>query len=134
MEGMLAGKLMLEQTLDLNVFGEPLQVCGRDPLTGFYREGCCSTGAEDRGVHVVCAQVTAAFLEFSRSRGNDLSTPVPDYRFPGLKPGDSWCLCAARWHEAWEAGVAPPLRLAATHQAALQYVPLEVLQEHALVD
>lgn len=118
--------------VDLNVLGEPLEICGRDPITGFYRDGCCSTGSEDQGVHVVCAEVTEAFLAFSRDRGNDLITPMPAYRFPGLKPGDRWCLCAARWREAWEAGAAPPIHLNATHQAALQYVPLAVLQEYAV--
>ncbi len=122
----------MPEQLHLNVFGEPLQVCSCQPLTGFYRDGCCRTGVEDGGVHVICARVTAEFLEFSRSRGNDLITPNPVYSFPGLKPGDYWCLCAARWREAWEAGVAPPVNLAATHQAALNYVPLQVLQEYAL--
>ncbi len=121
----------MPEKLQLNVFGEPLQVCSCQPLTGFYRDGCCRTGVDDAGVHVICARVTAAFLEFSRSRGNDLITPNPVYGFPGLQPGDYWCLCAARWREAWEAGVAPPVNLAATHQAALNYVPLHVLQEYA---
>jgi uncharacterized protein (DUF2237 family) len=103
-----------------NVLGAPLAVCGTVPLTGFYRTGCCDTGPDDLGVHVVCAQVTAEFLAFSRSRGNDLSTPRPEYGFAGLRPGDRWCLCADRWQEALEAGVAPPVVLAATHEAALE--------------
>ncbi|HMQ34151.1 MAG TPA: DUF2237 domain-containing protein [Chloroflexaceae bacterium] len=114
-----------------NVLGGSLATCGVAPLTGFYRTGCCDTGPEDLGVHVVCAQVTAEFLAFSRSRGNDLSTPRPEYGFPGLKPGDRWCLCADRWQEALEAGVAPPVVLAATHEAALESVRREDLLRHA---
>lgn len=115
-----------------NVFGEPLAHCGRDPLTGFYRDGCCNTGYDDPGIHVVCAQVTREFLAFSRERGNDLSTPAPELGFAGLKPGDRWCLCAGRWKEAFDAGVAPPVVLAATHEEALAIVPLEALKRHAL--
>lgn len=115
-----------------NVLGEPLQSCSTAPLTGFFRSGCCDTGPEDRGLHVVCAQVTAEFLSFSRSRGNDLITPMPVYRFPGLKPGDRWCLCATRWLEALRAGVAPPVLLAATHERALEVVSLGDLKRHAL--
>ena len=115
-----------------NVLGEPLQSCSTAPLTGFFRSGCCDTGPEDRGLHVVCAQVTAEFLSFSRSRGNDLITPMPAYRFPGLKPGDRWCLCATRWLEALRAGVAPPVLLAATHERALEVVSLGDLKRHAL--
>ncbi len=115
-----------------NVFGEPLQDCSHDPLTGFFRDGCCNTGREDLGVHTVCTRVTREFLEFSRSRGNDLSTPVPAFGFPGLKPGDHWCLCAARWAEAHAAGVAPPVRLAATHERTLEIVPLADLKRRAL--
>ncbi|NTU81520.1 MAG: DUF2237 domain-containing protein [Chloroflexales bacterium] len=115
-----------------NVLGGPLAVCGTEPLTGFYRTGCCDTGPDDVGVHVVCAQVTAEFLAFSRSHGNDLSTPRPAYGFPGLKPGDRWCLCADRWQEALEAGVAPPVVLAATHEAALGVVRREDLLRHAI--
>ena len=115
-----------------NVLGEPLQSCSTAPLTGFFRSGCCDTGPEDRGLHVVCAQVTAEFLVFSRSRGNDLITPMPAYRFPGLKPGDRWCLCATRWLEALRAGVAPPVLLAATHERALEVVSLADLKRHAL--
>jgi uncharacterized protein (DUF2237 family) len=101
-------------------------------MTGFYRDGCCHTGPGDYGVHVVCAQVTKEFLVFSRRRGNDLATPVPEYGFPGLKPGDRWCLCAMRWKEAMDAGVAPPVILAATHISALEFVALEALRAHAL--
>ena len=119
-------------TTSRNVFGEPLVSCSTEPLTGFYRSGCCDTGPEDRGLHVVCARLTAEFLEFSRRRGNDLTTPVPAFRFPGLKPGDRWCLCAARWQEAFLAGVAPPVVLAATHERALEIVSLADLKRHAL--
>lgn len=114
-----------------NVLGQDLQVCCQSPMTGFYRTGKCETGAQDQGVHIVCAQVTAKFLAFSQARGNDLSTPIPMYDFPGLKPGDCWCLCASRWQEALEAGFAPPIKLSATHEAMLDYFPLEVLKEHS---
>lgn len=117
-----------------NVLGETLQVCSLSPRTGFYRDGCCETGPQDQGVHVVCAEVTAEFLAFTKSRGNDLSTPAPMYNFPGLKEGDRWCLCASRWKEALEAGVAPPIVLEATHEATLKYVPFEVLQEHSVIN
>ncbi len=116
----------------LNVLGQPLQQCCTQPQTGFYRDGFCHTGPDDLGVHVVCAVVTQEFLEFSRSRGNDLITPRPQWSFPGLKPGDGWCLCAQRWKEALQAGVAPPVRLASTHAKALEYVRLEDLLKHAL--
>jgi uncharacterized protein (DUF2237 family) len=115
-----------------NVLGEPLAPCSHDPLTGFYRDGCCNTGREDAGSHTVCARVTAEFLEFSRQRGNDLSTPRPESGFPGLQPGDRWCLCAARWREALEAGVAPPVALLSTHLAALGFVSLADLKRHAI--
>jgi len=115
-----------------NVLGGPLAECGTSPLTGFFRNGCCHTSAEDVGRHVVCAQMTAAFLEFSRKRGNDLSTPQPDFGFPGLKPGDRWCLCAARWREALEAGNAPRVILAATHEATLDIVALKDLKRYAI--
>ena len=115
-----------------NVLGGPLAICGADPLTGFYRTGCCDTGPDDVGLHVVCAQVTAEFLAFSRSRGNDLSTPQLAHGFVGLKPGDRWCLCASRWQEALEAGVAQPVVLAATHVAALEVVRREDLLRHAV--
>ncbi|GFE67913.1 DUF2237 family protein [Chroococcus sp. FPU101] len=123
---------MYKVTEAKNVLGETLQVCSLSPKTGFYRDGCCETGPQDMGVHVVCAEVTAEFLAFTKSQGNDLSTPAPMYNFPGLKEGDRWCLCASRWKEAIEAGVAPPIVLEATHEAALKYVALEVLQEHSL--
>ena len=117
----------------LNVLGTELLSCSFDPLTGFFRDGCCNTDVHDHGSHVVCAKVTAEFLAFSRSRGNDLSTPRPEYRFAGLQPGDRWCLCALRWKEAWEAGVAPPVVLESTHAKALEWIPLAALQAHALV-
>ena len=116
-----------------NVLGKPLKVCCTDPMTGFYRTGKCDTGPGDLGLHIVCARVTAEFLQFSRSRGNDLTTPFPEAGFPGLKPGDQWCLCAARWKEAMEAGVAPPVDLAATHMSALEFVSLDELTAHAVV-
>jgi hypothetical protein len=114
-----------------NVLGKPLEVCCTNPMTGFYRDGSCRTDAHDAGTHVVCARVTAVFLEFSRERGNDLITPRPEFRFPGLKPGNCWCLCATRWREALRAGVAPPVRLEGTHIKALEFVTLEALQAHA---
>jgi hypothetical protein len=115
-----------------NVLGGPLAECGSKPLTGFYRDGCCNSGQDDFGVHVVCAQMTRDFLEFSLARGNDLSTPLPDFGFPGLKPGDRWCLCAARWREASQAGHAPPVVLTATHERALEFVSLEDLKKYAI--
>jgi uncharacterized protein (DUF2237 family) len=115
-----------------NVLGEVLQPCGEEPLTGFYRDGCCNTGPEDAGVHVVCARMTAEFLAFTRARGNDLSRPAPAVGFPGLRPGDRWCLCAARWQEALEAGAAPRVVLRATHEAALDHVSLADLKRYAL--
>jgi len=119
-------------TQQRNVYGEPLEVCSLNPTTGFYRSGCCETGAEDVGVHTVCVEVTQEFLAFSKSRGNDLSTPRPEFGFPGLAPGDRWCLCAARWQEALEAGVAPRVVLAATHEATLDIAKLTDLKRHAL--
>ena len=116
----------------LNVFGEALQECSDQPKTGFFRDGCCNTGDQDVGSHTVCVEVTQDFLEFSRFRGNDLSTPHPQFNFPGLKPGDRWCLCAPRWHEAAEAGFAPPVILEATHELALEHVSLGDLKYHAL--
>jgi len=116
----------------LNVLGEPLLPCSDNPVTGFFRDGCCNTSKDDIGMHVVCVRVTREFLEFSRFRGNDLSTPLPEFGFPGLKPGDQWCLCAARWQEALEAGVAPRVVLQATHAAALKVVSLEDLKKYAL--
>lgn len=115
-----------------NVLGEELQSCSTDPKTGFYRDGCCNTGAGDVGVHTVCAVVTDAFLAYSASVGNDLSTPMPQYGFAGLQPGDSWCLCAPRWQEALEAGAAPRVKLAATHIQTLEWCGLQDLQDHAV--
>ena len=115
----------------LNVLGGPLEACSFDPLTGYLRDGCCNTDADDHGTHVVCARMTEAFLAYSLSRGNDLVTPRPQFRFAGLKPGDRWCLCALRWKEALQAGVAPPVHLAATQAKALEVVTLEQLQQHA---
>ena len=115
-----------------NVRGGVLAECSLDPVTGFYRDGCCSTGDDDHGRHVVCAVMDAAFLAFSVARGNDLVTPMPAYQFPGPKPGDRWCLCALRWKEALAAGVAPPVHLEATHAKALTVVTLDQLQAHAL--
>ena len=115
-----------------NVLGGPLQPCSERPLTGFYRDGCCNTGYDDVGIHVVCVRLTREFLAFSKKHGNDLSTPAPAAGFPGLKPGDRWCLCVGRWKEALDAGVAPPVVLAATHEEALAVVPLAVLKRHAI--
>lgn len=115
-----------------NVLGEPMQSCCNDPMTGFYRDGYCHTGPEDLGVHTVCVRVTAEFLEYSKSRGNDLSTPHPEFGFPGLTAGDKWCLCAARWQEAFEAGKAPRVALMATHKSTLEIIDLKDLKSHAL--
>ncbi|HLO47527.1 MAG TPA: DUF2237 domain-containing protein [Kamptonema sp.] len=115
-----------------NVLDSQLEICCTAPLTGFYRDGLCRTGGQDFGSHVVCAQLTAEFLEFTKLRGNDLTAPVPEFEFPGLKPGDRWCLCAARWREAMEAGVAPPVVLSATHARALESVSLKDLKKHAI--
>lgn len=120
----------MEMSESVNVLGEKLETCGKDPMTGFYRDGCCNVGPDDLGLHAVCAVVTAEFLEFSKAQGNDLSTPRPEFGFEGLKPGDSWCLCAARWQEAFEAGSAPRVRLRATHQAALEKCALDDLKAH----
>ncbi len=117
---------------DLNVLGSELEPCGTDPLTGFHRDGCCSTGPEDVGSHTICAVVTTEFLEHQRSIGNDLSTPMPLYRFPGLVPGDRWCVTAVNWLRAHEEGRAAPVVLASTHLRALDVVPLAALQEHAV--
>jgi uncharacterized protein len=115
-----------------NVLGGELATCSMNPKTGFYRNGCCETGVNDHGTHTVCAVMTAEFLEFSYSRGNDLITPRPEYEFPGLKPGDNWCLCASRWREAFQAGKAPLVNLAATHEKTLEFVSLEDLQRFAI--
>lgn len=115
-----------------NVLGGELKECSRSPLTGFYRDGCCNTGADDRGMHILCAQMTEEFLSFSQTRGNDLITPKPVFHFPGLQPGDKWCLCVARWIEAWDAGMAPPVDLEATHISVLEFVSLEELKKYAI--
>jgi len=115
-----------------NVLGTDLQKCSTDPLTGFYRDGCCRTGKEDLGIHTVCIQATAEFLDFSKQVGNDLSTPIEKYQFPGVQPGDRWCLCAQRWQQALEAGAAPPVVLEATHMSTLEFSDLEDLQAHAV--
>ena len=115
----------------VNVFGEPLELCNDNPVTGFFRDGCCNTSEQDAGSHTVCVRVSAEFLEFSKSRGNDLSTPVPAFGFSGLKPGDRWCLCASRWAEAYNHDAAPRVYLRRTHRRALEYVPLEVLRTFA---
>ncbi|MDX1890829.1 DUF2237 domain-containing protein [Mycolicibacterium sp. 050158] len=117
---------------DRNVLGGPLEDCGTDPLTGFHRDGCCSTGPQDVGLHTICAVVTTEFLEHQRSIGNDLVTPMPHYRFPGLTPGDRWCVTAANWLRAHQDGRAAPVVLAASHERTLDVVPLEVLREHAV--
>jgi uncharacterized protein (DUF2237 family) len=115
-----------------NVLGTELQTCGTDPMTGFFRDGCCNTDANDFGMHLVCAVMTDSFLQFSKAAGNDLTTPMPAYQFPGLVEGDHWCLCVQRWQEALKANVAPKVNLAATHISALEFVDLEDLQEHSI--
>ncbi len=122
----------IEIDASVNVLGGQLETCSTAPMTGFFRNGCCDTSAEDRGSHTVCVVLTAEFLAFSKSCGNDLSTPRPEFGFGGLKPGDQWCLCAARFLEAYEAGQAPRVKLTATHRRALDIVPLDYLREHAL--
>lgn len=116
---------------DRNIFGEKLEECSTNPMTGFYRNGCCSTGKEDRGTHTVCAIMTKEFLAFTRRMGNDLSTPIPAFDFPGLKPGDRWCLCALRWREAFDHGVAPKVVLESTHERTLEFVRMEDLVQCA---
>ena len=115
-----------------NVFGEPLQRCSIEPMTGFYRNGCCDTGPDDGGSHTVCIVATDEFLQFSKAHGNDLSTPMPDFGFPGLRAGDRWCLCAPRWKEALDAGRAPRVVLRATHEGALAFCSLAELKRHAI--
>lgn len=121
-----------EDTKKFNVYGEELQMCCLDPLTGYYRNGQCLTDASDYGTHIVCARMTDDFLQFSKARGNDLITPKPSFSFPGLKAGDSWCLCISRWVEAHKEGVAPPISLKATNIKALEYVPLSILEAYAI--
>ncbi|QIK65972.1 DUF2237 domain-containing protein [Nocardioides sp. HDW12B] len=120
------------QRPELNVLDAPLEPCGTEPMTGFYRDGCCSSGPEDRGSHTICAVVTSEFLEHQRSIGNDLSTPMPAYGFPGLTPGDRWCVTARNWARAYADGVAAPVVLASTNRAVLRIVPLEALRQHAV--
>ena len=116
----------------VNIFGEPLKTCSNDPVTGFFRDGCCNTDEQDFGMHTVCAVMTDEFLVFSKECGNDLSTPRPQWNFPGLKEGDRWCLCAGRWFEAWQAGRAPLVDLEATHEETLKVVPIDILISHAV--
>jgi uncharacterized protein len=123
---------MSERHDEKNVLGGALADCSKDPITGWFRDGCCRTDERDGGVHTVCIEATAEFLTFSASLGNDLSTPAPQFEFPGLKPGDQWCLCAARWLQAYEEGAAPNVRLAATHEKTLEIVPLDALLDHAI--
>lgn len=122
----------IEPDESLNVFDAPLETCSNNPLTGFFRDGCCNTADQDAGSHTVCVEATVEFLEFSRAQGNDLSTPRPEIGFPGLQPGDRWCLCAARWLEAYEEGRAPKVMLRRTHKRALEVVPIEYLREYAI--
>ena len=125
---------MIEDTIaqSLNVFGQPLELCCDNPITGFYRDGFCNTGSIDLGTHVVCAEMTKEFLDYTKSKGNDLSTPNPIYDFPGLVPGDKWCLCVLRWKEAYDAGKAPKVYLEGTHEKALNYVTIDQLIQYAL--
>ena len=123
---------MSDEQKQLNVWGDELSPCSINPMTGFYRDGSCATGKDDHGLHVVCIEVTADFLEFSKSRGNDLSTPMPEFGFAGLKPGDRWCLCGPRWKEALEADMAPRVVLSATHMGMTEIVPFETLKQYAV--
>lgn len=120
-------------SIQKNVLGQPLEMCGLEPMTGFFRDGCCKTGPEDLGVHTVCCVVTEEFLRVSAQLGNDLSTPMPQFGFPGLKPGDRWCVCAARWLQVQRAGAACPVVLEATHEATLEIVPFELLLQYAVI-
>ena len=122
-----------EKAESKNVLGQPMQTCGCDPMTGFYRDGCCDTGPSDLGVHTVCCIVTEEFLAVSKHLGNDLSTPMPQFAFPGLNPGDRWCVCANRWLQAFQAGAACPVVMEATHENTLLIVPFDVLLEHAVI-
>ena len=123
---------MIEMDEAVNVLGEPLQLCGDNPVTGFFRDGYCNTCKVDFGSHTVCIQATKEFLMFSKSKGNDLSTPIPEYGFEGVRPGDSWCLCAARWWEAYQEDMAPKIHLTRTHRRALEVIPLDVLRKYAV--
>lgn len=125
-------KAELEKAEPLNVFGEALEPCSHDPLTGFFRDGCCNTARGDVGSHTVCAELTEEFLLYTQRRGNDLSSPRPEFGFPGLQPGQRWCLCASRWLEAYENGSAPPIILGSTHQLATEVISLALLREYAL--
>jgi uncharacterized protein (DUF2237 family) len=133
MMDVMSNQANLSQSSSRNVLGTVLEPCCFDPLTGFYRDGHCHTGTDDRGVHVIAAIMTEAFLAFTKSQGNDLSSPKPMFGFAGLKAGDRWCLCAERWREALAAGVAPPILLKATHEAALRTIDLDVLEQHAYI-
>lgn len=124
----------MKDHISLNVFGEKLQICSNEPVTGFYRNGCCETGPQDSGRHLVCAVMTKEFLEYSRLQGNNLTTPIPKYNFPGLKAGDRWCLCALRWKEAYNAGMAPKVVLEATNEKVLNMIKMEDLLEYAFRD
>lgn len=117
---------------DKNVFGEEIETCSENPMTGYFRDGCCRSDDQDLGMHVVCTEVTEEFLEFSKAAGNDLSTPRPEFDFPGLKPGDRWCVCALRWKEAMDNGVAPPVVLTSTHESVLEVISIEDLKRHSL--
>ncbi len=122
-----------EKAESKNVLGQPMQTCGKDPLTGFYRDGCCDTGPDDTGVHTVCCIVSEEFLAVSKHLGNDLSTPMPQYGFTGLKPGDRWCVCASRWLQVYQAGAACPVVLEATHENTLKIVSFDLLLQHAVI-
>ena len=127
----LSNAQIQDQSKDLNVFGSALELCSCNPLTGWFRDGHCISDPSDHGQHTVCCVMTESFLRYSKAQGNDLSTPMPAYEFPGLKPGDHWCVCAPRWRQAMEDGMAPPVRLEATEQGALAIIPLETLREYA---
>ena len=123
---------MISPDESVNVYGKPLRICCKNPMTGFFRSGWCDTCNEDQGAHTVCAIVTDSFLTFSKEKGNDLSTPIPEYNFPGLKEGDKWCLCARRWLEAYNAGVAPQIVITATHKRTLEIIKLDILEKYAI--
>jgi uncharacterized protein (DUF2237 family) len=122
----------MKKTMANNVFGEPLIICGSDPLTGYYRDGCCKTGEDDLGTHTVCAVMTDEFLQYNKEMGNDLTSPIPQWGFTGLKAGDKWCLCATRWMEAYHASLAPPIILEATHEKTLDFIPLTELVKYSV--